>query len=60
LAWLSPAFFRFFRLVNRVKRLLISEMKTAETVAPHYIEKYAMDNSLSQREAARHLLKTDS
>lgn len=45
------------RIVNRAKWLLISELKMAETDAHHYIEKYAMDNCTTKREAAKNIIK---
>ena len=45
------------RIVNRAKFLLISELKMAEPDAHHYIEKYAMDNCISKREAAQNIIK---
>jgi AmiR/NasT family two-component response regulator len=45
------------RIVNRAKCLLISELKMAEPDAHHYIEKYAMDNCISKRDAAQNIIK---
>ena len=45
------------RIVNRAKFLLISELKMAEPDAHHYIEKYAMDNCISKKEAALNIIK---
>ena len=45
------------RIVNRAKYLLISELKMAEPDAHHYIEKYAMDNCISKRDAAQNIIK---
>lgn len=45
------------RIVNRAKCLLISELKMAELDAHHYIEKYAMDNCISKKEAAQNIIK---
>lgn len=45
------------RLVNRAKCLLISELKMTEPDAHHYIEKYAMDNCIPKREAAKSIIK---
>lgn len=45
------------RIVNRAKCLLISELKMAEPDAHHYIEKYAMDNCISKKDAAQNIIK---
>ncbi len=45
------------RIANRAKCLLISELKMTEPDAHHYIEKYAMDNCISKKEAAQNIIK---
>ncbi len=45
------------RIVNRAKFLLISELKMSEPEAHHYIEKNAMDNCISKKEAAENIIK---
>ena len=45
------------RIVNRAKWLLISELKMTEPEAHHYIEKNAMDNCISKKEAAENIIK---
>ena len=45
------------RLVNRAKWLLISEQKMAEEAAHHYIEREAMNRSLTKREIADEIVK---
>lgn len=45
------------RIINRAKCLLISELKMTEPDAHHYIEKYAMDNCISKRNAAQNIIK---
>lgn len=44
------------RIVNRAKWLLISERKMDEAAAHRYIEKQAMDRSISKREFAEELI----
>ena len=44
------------RLVNRAKWLLISEKKMNEDDAHRFIEKLAMDNCITKREAAQQLI----
>lgn len=44
------------RIVNRAKCLLISERKLGEPEAHHYIEKCAMDNCISKKEAAQRII----
>ena len=46
------------RIVNRAKWLLISELKMEEPQAHHYIEKQAMDRSISKRQAAEEIIRT--
>lgn len=46
------------RIVNRAKWLLISELKMDEPQAHHYIEKQAMDQCISKRDAAEEIIKT--
>lgn len=46
------------RIVNRAKCLLISELHMTEPEAHHYIEKNAMDNCISKRQAAENIVKT--
>lgn len=48
------------RLVNRAKWLLISEFKMEEPLAHRYIEKQAMDRSISKKEVAEEIIKTYS
>jgi len=45
------------RIVNRAKWLLISELKMAEPEAHRYIEKNAMDNCISKKEAAENIIR---
>ncbi|MBQ1378123.1 MAG: ANTAR domain-containing protein [Lachnospiraceae bacterium] len=45
------------RIVNRAKWLLISELKMEEPQAHHYIEKQAMDRSISKRQAAEEIIR---
>lgn len=45
------------RIINRAKCLLISELTMTEPEAHHYIEKSAMDNCISKREAAENVIK---
>lgn len=45
------------RIVNRAKWLLISELKMEEPQAHRYIEKQAMDQCISKKEAAQNILK---
>lgn len=45
------------RIINRAKFLLISELKMTESDAHHYIEKYAMDNCISKKDAADCIIK---
>lgn len=45
------------RIINRAKCLLISEVKMTEPEAHHYIEKSAMDNCVSKKEAAEKIIK---
>jgi AmiR/NasT family two-component response regulator len=45
------------RVLNRAKFLLISELKLTEADAHHYIEKYAMDNCISKKDAAQNIIK---
>ena len=45
------------RIVNRAKCLLISELKMTEPEAHHYIEKSAMDNCITKKEAAENIIK---
>ena len=46
------------RIVNRVKWLLISELKMDEQGAHRYIEKQAMDRCISKRIVAEEIIKT--
>ena len=46
------------RLVNRAKWILISELQMEEPEAHHYIEKQAMDRSLSKRAIALQIINT--
>lgn len=46
------------RTVNRAKWLLISELRMDEPTAHRYIEKQAMDRSISKREVAEEIIKT--
>lgn len=46
------------RIVNRAKWLLISELRMDEPQAHRYIEKQAMDRSISKREVAEEIIKT--
>lgn len=46
------------RLVNRAKWALIENLKMTEPDAHRYIEKQAMDQCVSRREIADHILKT--
>lgn len=48
------------RLVNRAKWLLINELKMDEPHAHHYIEKLAMDMSITKRQAAENIIHTYS
>lgn len=48
------------RLVNRAKWLLISELKMDEPHAHRYIEKQAMDNCITKRQAAENIISTYS
>lgn len=48
------------RIVNRAKWLLISELNMDEPQAHRYIEKQAMDRSVSKREIAEEIIKTYS
>lgn len=48
------------RLVNRAKWLLISELKMDEPHAHHYIEKQAMDQCITKRQAAENIISTYS
>jgi AmiR/NasT family two-component response regulator len=45
------------RIVNRAKCLLISELKMTEPEAHHYIEKNAMDNCITKKQAAENIIK---
>lgn len=45
------------RIINRAKCILISEMNMTEPEAHHYIEKNAMDNCISKKEAAENIIK---
>ena len=45
-------------IINRAKWLLISELKMDEPQAHRYIEKQAMDHSLSRRAIAEEIIKT--
>ena len=46
------------RIVNRAKWLLISELKMEEPQAHRYIEKQAMDRSITRKEVAEEIIKT--
>ncbi len=46
------------RVVNRAKWLLISALRMEEPQAHRYIEKQAMDRSISKREVAEEIIKT--
>lgn len=46
------------RIVNRAKCLLISERRMTESDAHHYLEKYAMDNCISKKEAAERMIES--
>ena len=48
------------RLVNRAKWLLITELKMDEPHAHRYIEKQAMDRSITKREVAAEIIRTYS
>lgn len=48
------------RLINRAKWLLITECGMKEDDAHHYIEKQAMDNSLSKGKIAEKIIRTYS
>lgn len=48
------------RLVNRAKWLLINELKMDEPHAHHYIEKQAMDQCITKRQAAENIISTYS
>lgn len=45
------------RLVNRAKRLLISELKMSEPDAHHYITHQAMDRCAPKRAVAEEIIK---
>ena len=45
------------RIINRAKCVLISELKMTEPDAHHYLEKYAMDNCISKKDAANCIIK---
>ncbi len=45
------------RLVNRAKRLLISELKRSEPDAHHYITHQAMDRCAPKRAVAEEIIK---
>lgn len=45
------------RIINRAKCLLISELQMTEPEAHHYIEKNAMDNCITKKEAAENIIK---
>ena len=46
------------RVVNRAKWLLISALQMEEPQAHRYIEKQAMDHSISKREVAEEIIRT--
>ena len=46
------------RLVNKAKRLLVSELKMSEPDAHRYVEKQAMDRCVSRRCIAEEIIKT--
>lgn len=45
------------RIINRAKCLLISALTMTEQEAHRYIEKNAMDNCISKKEAAENIIK---
>lgn len=45
------------RIINRAKCLLISELSMSEPEAHRYIEKNAMDNCITKKEAAENMIK---
>lgn len=45
------------RLLNRAKLVLISEMNFTEDEAHHYIERHAMDNSITKKDAAKAIIR---
>ena len=51
---------REIRLVNRAKWLLITELKMEEPQAHRYIEKQAMDRSITRAEVAEEIINTYS
>ncbi len=46
------------RIVNRAKWALITNLNMSETDAHYYIERLAMDSSISRREAAERIIRT--
>lgn len=45
------------RIVNRAKFLLIGELKMTESDAHHFIERTAMDNCITKKQAAENIIK---
>ncbi|MEW9124364.1 response regulator receiver and ANTAR domain protein [Alkalibaculum bacchi] len=45
------------RIINRAKFLLISKLKMTEPDAHHYLERSAMNNCISKKEAAQNIIK---
>ena len=45
------------RIINRAKFLLISKLKMTEPDAHHYLERNAMNNCISKKEAAQNIIK---